>query len=96
MRARKRAPQVAAPVTPAATAGKHGNAGGLPEEEFDFSLPFEVDLGRAAIIAEALRECGYPDVTAEAVTAELAMPQHDRGIIGRFAVGALERYGWRP
>src|SRR6266849_10522212 len=35
-------------------------AGDLPEEEFDFSQPFEVDLGRAAVIAEGLRESGFP------------------------------------
>ena len=96
MRARTRASQVAAPVTPAAAAGKPGNAGGLPGEGFDFGLPFEVDLGRAAIIAEALRECGYPEVTAEAVTSELARPQRERGIIGPFGAGAMQRYGWRP
>jgi hypothetical protein len=71
-------------------------AGVLPEEEFDYDQPFEVDLGRAAVIAEGLRECGYPDCTVEAVNAELARPANERGVIGRFAADALERYGWRP
>src|SRR5713101_39645 len=32
-----------------------------PEEaEFDYCQPFEVDIGRAAVIAEWLRENGYP------------------------------------
>jgi len=35
------------------------------EGGFDFSRPFEVDIGRAAVIAEALREYGYPQCTAE-------------------------------
>lgn len=71
-------------------------ASDLPGEEFDYRQPFEVDLGRAAVIAEGLRESGYPDCTAEAVTAELARPGDERGIIGRFAADALARYGWRP
>jgi hypothetical protein len=44
--------------------------GGLPGEEPDLSQPFKVDLGRAAVIAEALRECGYPDCAAGARTAD--------------------------
>ena len=32
-------------------------------EQFDFSQPFEVDIGRAAVIAAALREYGYPRCT---------------------------------
>ena len=67
-----------------------------PGGEFDYRQPFTVDLGRAAVIAEALRGCGYPDCTAEAVTAELARPGDERSVIGRFAADALERHGWRP
>jgi hypothetical protein len=63
---------------------------------FDFSRPFEVDIGRAAVIAEALREYGYPQCTAEMVTAELATPDDDRSIIGRFAADQLARAGWTP
>jgi hypothetical protein len=71
--------------------------GDLPDqEEFDYGQPFEVDIGRAAVIAEALREYGYPDCTAEVVTAELAKEDRERSSIGRFAADALERYGWRP
>jgi hypothetical protein len=72
---------------PADSAGEGG---------FDFSRPFEVDIGRAAVIAEALREYGYPLCTAETVTAELARPDDDRSIIGRFAADQLARAGWTP
>ena len=96
MQGRKRAPHFAALASPGGPPGKHKDAAGLPEEEFDFSQPLEIDLGRAAVIAEALRESGYPDCTAEAVTAELARPAGERGITGRLATDALARYGWRP
>ncbi len=69
---------------------------GLAGEEFDYSQPFVVDIGRAAVIAEALREFGYAQCTADAVTAELARPERERGMIGRFAADALERARWRP
>lgn len=71
-------------------------ADGLPEEEFDYSQPFEVDLGRAAVIAEGLRESGYPHCTADVVIAELARPEGERDVIGRFAADQLRRAGWRP
>ena len=45
-------------------------AGGLPEGEFDFGQPFEVDLGRAAVLAEGLRESGFPLCTADVVMVE--------------------------
>jgi hypothetical protein len=64
--------------------------------EFDFARPFEIDLGRAAVIAEVLRECGYASCTADTVTAELARPDDQRTVIGRFAASALARAGWRP
>lgn len=96
MRARAEASHGAAPAPPTASAATHGKPGGLPGEEFDFGQPFRVDLGRAAVIAEALRECGYPGRTAEMVTAELARPGRERGVIGRLAADALARYGWRP
>ena len=66
------------------------------EAEFDFSQPFEVDIGRAAVIAEWLRENGYPRCTADVVTAELAKPEKKRSIIGRFAADQLDRAGWQP
>ena len=65
-------------------------------EDFDYGQPFEVDIGRAAVIAEALREYGYPQCTADVVTAELARPERERGMVGRFAADALEQAGWRP
>ena len=43
----------------------------LAGEDFDYSQPFEVDIGRAAVIAEALLEYGYARCTADVVTAEL-------------------------
>ena len=68
----------------------------LPGEDFDYGQPFEVDIGRAAVIAEALREYGYARCTADVVTAELARPERERGMVGRFAADALEKAGWRP
>jgi hypothetical protein len=67
-----------------------------PEQDFDYGRPFLVDIGRAAVIAEALREFGYRTCTADVVVAELAMPQRERTIIGRFAADQLARAGWRP
>jgi hypothetical protein len=92
----KGAPYFAALASPGGQPGKHKDAAGLPEEEFDFSQPIEIDPGRVAVIAGALRESEYPDCAAEAVTAELARPAGERGIVGRFATDALGRYGWRP
>ena len=63
--------------------------------EFDFSWPFLVDVGRAAVIAEYLRESGYPRCTADVVTEELAKPGRERGSVGRFAADQLKRAGWR-
>ena len=69
----------------------------LPGEEFDYRQPFEVDLGRAAVIAEGLRDSGLARMcTADVVIAELARPGGERGVIGRFAADQLERAGWRP
>ena len=96
MRAHAKAPYVFELVTPAASAGRHARPGGVPGEEFDYSQPFEVDLGRAAVIAEVLREFGYRPCTADMVTAELAKPDGARSSIGRFAADALARVGWRP
>jgi hypothetical protein len=64
--------------------------------DFDYSQPFEVDIGRAAVIAEWLRDNGYPRCTADVVTAELASPGQERSFIGRFAADQLGRSGWRP
>jgi hypothetical protein len=66
------------------------------EQGFDFNRPFMIDLGRAALIAEVLRENGYPLCTADTVAAELARPARDRTDIGRFAADALAKAGWRP
>ncbi len=96
MRARARAPHAAAPAMPRTSAARHARAGDLPGQEFDFSQPFEVDLGRAAVIAEGLRESGFPLCTADVVISELARPGTERGVVGRFAADQLERAGWRP
>jgi len=53
--------------------------------------PIKIDLGQAAQIAGYLRQTGYPRCSADKVTAELAKPEHERGIIGRVAAA-----GWRP
>jgi hypothetical protein len=66
------------------------------EGKFDFGRPFLVDIGRAAVIADWLRESGYPRCTADMVTAELARPARERSGIGRLAAGLLETAGWRP
>ena len=89
-------PYASGPVLPHGPAGRHARAGEPAEREFDFAAPFEVDLGRAAVIAEVLREYGYRPCTADIVTAELARPDGERTSIGRFAADALERAGWRP
>ena len=66
------------------------------EGKFDFGRPFLVDIGRAAVIADWLRESGYPRCTADMVTVELARPGRERTAIGRLAAGVLEAAGWRP
>ena len=48
------------------------------------------------MIAKALRECGYPHRTVGVVTAELAEPEWERCIIGRFAADQPPKAGWRP
>ncbi len=90
------APYAFGPAMPAAPAGRHAKPPGVPGQEFDYSQPFELDLGRAAVIAEVLREFGYRPCTADMVTAELARPDGERSSIGRFAADALARVGWRP
>jgi hypothetical protein len=85
-----------APLPPGRSAGDTTGAGDRAGREFSFARPFEIDLGRAAVIAEALRECGYAPCTADTVSAELARPDDQRTVIGRFAASALERAGWRP
>lgn len=66
------------------------------EGEFDFSRPFLLDIGRAAVIADYLRQCGYPRCTADLVTEELAKPARERSSIGHLAADLLKRAGWRP
>jgi hypothetical protein len=70
--------------------------GPAEEGEFDFSRPFLVDIGRAAVIAEYLRESGCPRCTADVVTEELAKPERERSSVGYFAADQLKRAGWRP
>jgi hypothetical protein len=70
--------------------------GPTDEGEFDFSRPFLLDIGRAAVIAEYLRESGYPRCTADLVAEELAKPERERSSIGHFATDQLNRAGWRP
>jgi hypothetical protein len=70
--------------------------GPADDGEFDFSRPFLIDIGRAAVIAEYLRESGYRRSTADLVTEELAKPERERSSIGHFAADQLKRAGWRP
>ena len=62
-------------------------------EDFDYRQPFEVEIGRAAVIAEALREHGYAHCTADVVTAELAKSESERGRVERFAATRWSRPG---
>jgi hypothetical protein len=66
-----------------------------PGQDFYFGRPLLAVIGRAVIIAEALRERGYPPRSADAAAAQLARHQGEGGIIGRFAVGRLARTGQR-
>jgi nucleotide-binding universal stress UspA family protein len=65
------------------------------QEAFDYARPFLIDLGRASLIAEVLRETGLY-ATADTVADELAQPDRYRTGIGRFAAQALAQAGWRP
>jgi hypothetical protein len=65
-------------------------------DQFDYGQPFEIDSGRAAVIAEELRANGYPRCFADEVTAELARPLQERSVIGLVAAGMLRSAGWRP
>jgi len=76
--------------------GQPSPIGPAGEGEFDFSRPFLVDIGRAAVIAEYLRESGYPRCTADVVAEELAKPERERGGVGQVAADLLKRAGWRP
>ncbi len=71
-------------------------AGPAEKGEFDFSRPFLAGIGRVAVIAEYLRESGYPRCTAHRVTDELAKPERDRSSIGHFAADQLRRARWQP
>ncbi len=53
--------------------------------EFDYLEPFGVDADRAEVIAGWLSRKGHPACTADVVAAELARPDSERTIIGRFA-----------
>jgi hypothetical protein len=81
---------------PHGSGGKHAKPNSPPEQDFDYERPLLIDIGRAAVIAEALRKCGYPRCTADVVVMELTKPQRERSIIGRFAADQLARAGWRP
>lgn len=89
-------PHAARGTLPHSPAGRHARTREPAEQGFDFAEPFEVDLGRAAIIAEVLRDYGYLLCTADIVTTELAKPDRERTSIGRFAADALQKAGWRP
>jgi hypothetical protein len=65
-------------------------------ERFDYGQPFDIDSGRAAVIAEELRKRGYPRCFADEVTKELARPERERSVIGLVAAEMLRSAGWRP
>jgi hypothetical protein len=64
------------------------------EEESDYRQQFAVDIGRAAIIADTLRD-GYLQCTADAVTAELARPAPERAVMRRGAADQFDRAACR-
>lgn len=66
------------------------------KKQFDYSQPFCIDIGRAAVIAEELRKRGYSSCFADEVTAELGRPETERSTIGLLAAELLESAGWRP
>ena len=73
------------------------NAGWTGDPEpFDCSQPIRIDLGRAAVIAEQLRQSGYPSCFADEVTAELAKPEPERSLIGKVAAEILRIAGSSP
>lgn len=76
--------------------GRHEKVRRAPEQDFDYGRPFLLDMGRAAVIAEVLRELGHPRCTADMVAAELARPQRERSFIGHFAAEQLARARWQP
>jgi hypothetical protein len=80
-----RTPRPAGTGRPAARLGEGGSSAlpgrsrtVRPGGKFDFGRPFLVDIGRAAVIADWLRESGHPRCTADVVTAELARPDASR------------------
>jgi hypothetical protein len=96
VQAHARNPSALEPAPPHGAGGRHEKVSRAPEQDFDYGRPLLLDMGRAAVIAEALRECGHPRCTADVVAAELARPQRERSIIGRFAAEQLARAQWRP
>src|SRR6266852_229291 len=109
MRADARAPSVLVPAVPAASAGRHGGPAtpvrmpiSAPASRFRTGRPWRrssTSAGRswstlaAGVIAEYLRESGYPRCTAEVVTEELAKPGRERSSVGHFAADQLKRAG---
>jgi hypothetical protein len=74
--------------------GPEMTSGAPGEMRFDYSQPFSIDIGRAAVIAEELRRRGYSCCFADEVTAELRRPEPERGTIGHLAAELLESAGW--
>ena len=66
-----------------------------PAEQFDYSQPFSMDTGRAAVTAPEPQGRGYPGCFGGEVTAGLARPELERAAIGLVAAGILRRGGWR-
>jgi hypothetical protein len=96
MQAHPTTPSGLQPAPQRGARGRHEKARRAPEQDFDYGRPFLLDMGRAAVIAEVLRELGYPRCTADVVAAELARPQRERSFIGHFAAEQLARARWQP
>jgi hypothetical protein len=64
------------------------------EQGFCDGRPVSVGFGCAAVSAGVLGECGY-QLSGLDVVVEPAGQPAEHGIIGRFGVDLLARFGWR-
>ncbi len=93
MAARARGPQTLVPAWHSAP-GRHVRTGdSTAQGGLNYREPFEVDIGRPAVIVVWLRKAGYQYSTADVVTAELARAAAARGCIGRSAPTSWRRRG---
>jgi hypothetical protein len=60
-----------------------------PEAGFYDECPVLAGIGRAVVVVEMPRECGYPHRVIDVVAAPLARLQGERGLVARITVGLL-------